>query len=561
MKTFIFFAAWLLRATICFAAPSVVDPTLQVKEIVSGLNFPTTMAFIGANDLLVLEKTGNVMRVLDGVLQPEPVLDLAVDNEGEHGLLGIALHPDFENNHFVYLFYSESPATPNDATANKIYKYTWQGGALVNPVLILSQPYDSTDHVSGILLFGPDGKLYVVLGDQNHNGQLQNFPNGAPDDTSVILRLNDDGSTPPDNPFAAQGGALARYYAYGIRNSFGIAFDPLTGNLWDTENGVREYDEVNLVLPGFNSGWESIMGPDSRNLHNAGTDLFAIPGSHYADPKFSWKATVAPTAIAFLDSTALGAQYRNDVFVGSFNSGALYRFEPNAARDGFLLSGKLADAVGDKDNELAPVIFGNGFASVTDVKVGPDGLLYILDFLGGTIYRIDVAVSFGVAALPNAEVGTSYDADLHVAGGSEPYAVSIATGMVPPGIAPAGTHLTGTPTTAKKFAFSLLVTDADGGSSMRPFSIQVLKPVTISTTSLKSGKAGKSYKAALKAAGGKAPLTWSVSSGSLPTWASLDPVAGAITGDAVPGVTNFTVQVTDSLGGADTQDLTLTVAN
>ncbi|HEY1374651.1 MAG TPA: PQQ-dependent sugar dehydrogenase [Candidatus Binatia bacterium] len=556
MKTCIFFAAWLMWATACFAAPSVVDPSLRVKEIVSGLNFPTTMAFVGANDVLVLEKNGNVMRVLDGVLQPDPVLDLAVETVGEHGLLGIALHPDFENNHFVYIFYSERAET--DA-ANKIFKYTWQDGALIDPVLILSQPYDSTDHVSGIILFGPDGKLYVVLGDQNHNGQLQNFPAGAPDDTSVILRLNDDGSTPPDNPFAAQGGALARYYAYGIRNSFGMAFDPATGKLWDTENGVDDYDEVNLVLPGFNSGWESIMGPDARSVHNAPQDLFVIPGSHYADPKFSWLDTVGPTAIAFLDSSALGAQYRNDAFVGAFKSGALYHFEPNAARDGFVLYGKLADGVGDKDTELAPVVFGSGFASITDVKVGPDGLLYLLDFLGGTIYRIEPVVSFGVAALPNAEAGAPYDVDLHVGGGSEPYVVSVAAGSPPPGIAPAGTHLNGTPTAAKKFTFSLLVTDAGGGSSTRQFSLQVLKPVTISTTSLKRGKAGKSYKAALKATGGNAPLTWSVSSGGLPVWAHLDPATGAITGNAAAGVTSFTVQVIDSLGGSDTQNLTLTV--
>ncbi|HEY1267213.1 MAG TPA: PQQ-dependent sugar dehydrogenase [Candidatus Binatia bacterium] len=555
MRTLIFFAAWLIWATACFAAPSVVDPTLQVKEIVSGLNLPTTMAFVGAKDILVLEKNGNVMRVLDGVLQAEPILDLAVESEGEHGLLGIALHPDFENNHFVYLFYSE-------AAANKIYKYTWQDGALVNPVLILTQAFDSADHVSGIILFGPDGKLYVVLGDQNHSGQLQNFPGGAPDDTSVILRLNDDGSTPPDNPFAAQGGALARYYAYGIRNSFGMAFDPVGGKLWDTENGLDEYDEVNLVLPGFNSGWESIMGPDSRNLHNAGTDLFVIPGSHYADPIFSWKATDAPTAVAFLDSTALGAQYQNDVFVGSFNSGTLYHFEPNAARDGFILPGKLADTVGDKNTELAPVVFGSNFPRITDVKVGRDGLLYILTFMGGTIYRIEPALSFGIAALPDAEVGSFYDIDLQVGGGTAPYAITLAAGSLPPGIGPAGTHLNGTPTTAKKFTFSLTVTDADGSSATRQFSMQVFKTLVISMQSLKNGKVGKNYKATLKANGGKPPYVWNLKNGSsLPNPLILSS-GGQITGvPAAPFSGNVTFQVTDGLGVMQEKTLSLTIAN
>ena len=111
------------------------------------------------------------------------------------------------------------------------------------------------------MTFGPDGKLYIVIGELNRNGQLQNISGGtAPDNTGVIFRINDDGSTPSDNPFFSQGGNLAKYYAYGIRNSFGLVFDPLTGELWDTENGPANYDEINLVQPGFNSGWESDHG-------------------------------------------------------------------------------------------------------------------------------------------------------------------------------------------------------------------------------------------------------------------------------------------------------------
>jgi aldose sugar dehydrogenase len=128
----------------------------------------------------------------------------------------------------------------------------------------------------------------VVIGDLNRNGQLQNFPTGpAPDNTGVILRLNANGSVPTDNPFFSQGGNLAKYYAYGLRNSFGLAFDPVTERLWMTENGPDKYDEINMVEPGFNSGWERILGPNSRDPQGT-SDLFSVPGSHYSDPEFSW---------------------------------------------------------------------------------------------------------------------------------------------------------------------------------------------------------------------------------------------------------------------------------
>jgi glucose/arabinose dehydrogenase len=146
----------------------------------------------------------------------------------------------------------------------------------------------------------------------------------------VIFRINDDGSTPIDNPFSPQAD-LANYFAYGIRNGFGLAFDPLSGDLWDTENGPNAYDEINLVLPGFNSGWEQIMGPDSRDPQGVG-NLVSFPGSHYADPKFSWFNPVGPTAILFFNSSQLGTQYQNDVFVGDINNGNLYHFKPNSTQ-------------------------------------------------------------------------------------------------------------------------------------------------------------------------------------------------------------------------------------
>jgi aldose sugar dehydrogenase len=375
-------------------AQTLNDPKLHVREFTSGLSQPTAMAFIGPADILVLQKEdGLVRRVINGVLQPGQVLDVAVDNASERGLLGIAIHPSFPSAPFVYLYYTQSSTTGDSSgspLANRVYRYIWNGSALVTPSLILDLPVTpGPNHDGGTMIFGPDGKLYVAIGDLNRNGQLQNFPIGpAPDDTGVIFRINDDGSAPNDNPFFALGGNLAKYYAYGVRNSFGLAFDPITGALWDSENGPNSYDEINLVLPGFNSGWERIMGPVSRDLQGVG-DLVMFPGAHYADPKFSWLNPAGPTALVFLNSASLGVEHQNDLFVGDINNGNLYRFRMNVSRNGFTFTSPgLSDLVADSDAEFQEVLLGIGFGGITDLKVGPDGLLYVLSFGLGKIFAI-----------------------------------------------------------------------------------------------------------------------------------------------------------------------------
>jgi aldose sugar dehydrogenase len=402
---------WFWSLSSVLSAQTLTDPNLRVSELVGGLSQPTAMAFIGSNDILVLQKAdGRVWRVVNGVLQAGAVLDVHVDRASERGLLGIALHPNFPTTPFVYLYYTESSAasdTSGSPLANRVYRYTWNGSALVSPQLILDLPATpGPNHDGGAMLFGPDGKLYVVIGDLNRNGQLQNFSSGpSPDDTGVIFRIDEDGGTPSDNPFSSQPD-LAKYYAYGIRNSFGLAFDPLTGELWDTENGPAAYDEINLVRPGFNSGWERIMGPVSRDAQGTG-DLVQFPGSQYADPKFSWLSNVGPTAIVFLDSSQLGAQYQNDIFVGDINNGNLYRFELNATRSGFLFqNAALADLVADDAGELQEVIFGTGFGGITDLKVGSDGFLYVLSFSQGKIFIVSRVGNFVPSETPLVNLST-----------------------------------------------------------------------------------------------------------------------------------------------------------
>jgi glucose/arabinose dehydrogenase len=380
-------------STTALAAPSITqDPNLKVETLVNGLDSPTSMAFIDNNNILVLEKGGQVRLISNGALQDKPVLQVSVDTASERGLLGIAIMNSTARETTSTAFNS------NNSNNNKFvflyYDWNSQIKTLINPTLILDLPaLPGPNHDGGKLVIGPDHYLYAVIGDLNHRGKLQNIIEGSdPDDTSVIFRVNpDDGSAAPGNPFINDPNvAMHKYYAYGIRNSFGIAFDPVTANLWQTENGPDVYDEINVVKPGFNSGWIKAMGPLSRNEGvNIADELSNYPGSHYADPVFSWKNPVAVTDIEFMKSSILGQKYKNNIFVGDYNNGNLYYFEVNNTRTGIKPQAGLSALVVDNDDQLSAVRFGTGFGAISDIKTGPkDGFLYILSINDGTIYKI-----------------------------------------------------------------------------------------------------------------------------------------------------------------------------
>ena len=395
----------IYNSRMALAAPSITkDPNLKVETLVNGLDSPTSMAFIDNNNILVLQKGGQVRLVSNGALQDKPVLQVSVDTESERGLLGIAIMNctstkttptalNSNNNKLVFLYYTESNGAD---LRNRVYRYDWnvQAQTLINPTLILDLPgLPGPNHDGGKLIIGPDHYLYAVIGDLNHRGKLQNIIDGPdPDDTSVILRVNpNDGSAPTDNPFINNlSPEMHKYYAYGIRNSFGIAFDPVTANLWQTENGSDVYDEINVVKPGFNSGWIEVMGPLSRNIGvNIADELSNYPGSNYADPVFSWKNPIAVTDIEFMKSSALGQKYKNNIFVGDYNNGNLYYLEVNSTRTGIKQQAGLSSLVVDNDNQLSAVTFGTGFGAISDIKTGSiDGFLYVLSINDGTIYKI-----------------------------------------------------------------------------------------------------------------------------------------------------------------------------
>jgi len=371
--------------------PTISDPNIRVEKVITGLEMPTSMAFLDNDDIIITQKdNGRVRLVSNGILQPQPILQVPVVNNSERGLLGVAIANTTTSSttKTVFLYYTEPVG---DQVKNRLYRYELNGtGNMTGGQLILDLPGEpGPNHDGGKIAIGPDRMLYAVIGDLNRDGMLQNVMEGPlPDDTSVILRVDYDGN---GQGIALSGGGadLSKYYAYGIRNSFGFDFDPLTGILWDTENGPAGFDEINIVLPGFNSGWNKVMGPIGREGITT-EDLVQFQGSHYADPVFSWLQSQGITDMEIFNSSSLGERYTYNMFVGDFNNGNLYFFPINSNRTGLDLGGiaGLEDLVADNNEELNAVIFGRGFSGgIIDIETGPDGYLYILT-LAGDLYRL-----------------------------------------------------------------------------------------------------------------------------------------------------------------------------
>lgn len=377
-------------ASIGTGEPTIKDPSLKVETVATGLALPTTMAFIGPNDILVLEKSkGTVQRIVNGQMLAEPLLQVNVSSEVERGMLGIATSKDNQTGKTnVFLYYTE--AQGGEPVASRLYRYELANNKLVNPLLLLDLPaVPGPRHNSGNILIGPDNNLYVSVGDLDGHITLAQNVNGASgvDGSSSILKITQDGQ-PVGQGILGDSGISKKYYAYGLRNSFGMDFDPVSGKLWDTENGASYGDEINIIEPGFNSGWLQIQGMAPADFEFE--DLINFQGKgNYSDPEFVWTDTVGPTAIKFLGSDNLGNQYRNDIFVSDITQGNIYHFDLTGNRTNLILNGLLADKVSNNSTENQGIIFGEGFGGISDLEVGPyDGYLYVVSLGHGSIYRI-----------------------------------------------------------------------------------------------------------------------------------------------------------------------------
>ena len=418
------------------------DSDLEVELVTEGFESPTSMAFIGNHgDMLILEKSGEVILFINENKSKISLLNFTVNDQTERGLLGVDVLDNIADLHTTaiaearsnnqatiptggnsinnasttsppptstFAFFYLTEASKEDRTqvlGNRIYRFEWNptDKSLSNGTLILDLPVlPGENHNGGKLIADSENRhIYAVIGDLNRKGMLQNFKNGSlPDDTSVILRINPDGSPAQGNPFLDVSRSdesyanLSKYYAYGIRNSFGLAIDPLTHILWDTENGPDGFDEINLVRPGFNSGWTTVMGPIERSNVTSENNLVNFLGSSsYADPVFSWGRAVGVTDIEFYNSDRLGDEYTNNIFVADANNGHLYFFEVNEDRSGLKFGdSRLSDdLVASNDRERTEVTFSTRFpSSITDIETGPDGFLYVLTFhpTKGSLSRI-----------------------------------------------------------------------------------------------------------------------------------------------------------------------------
>jgi len=453
------------------------DSNLEMETLTQGLKFPTDMAFLNPNEILVLEKDeGKVLRVVNGNISNNTVLSLNVNYVQERGLLGIAIEKDQEVDEgeeesvpkYVFLYYTEARQSGNgnersnsNVTSNcdiqecvqnqfnnRLYRYEYRDNKLVNPKLLidipiywnnrvyptaysaiitggsnwLHYPLREGSHQGGKLAMDHDNNVFLVTGDGggcfNHDGCYRSIKNGFlsaktankiagvnPTGMGGVLHVTKDGKPVSNIGTIGDGDPLNYYYAYGVRNSFGLDFDPVTGKLWDTENGPHFGDEINLVEPGFNSGWAKIQGiwpiinytylyvnSTEKGYHYFSTvpahkELEDFDGKgHYSDPEFTWNHSVGVTSIKFIDTDRLGRQYENDIFVGD-NYGRIYHFDLNEDRTGLKLNGSLSDKVANSDLEVRDLIFAQGFDTITDMEVGPDGYLYVLSF-SGTIFKL-----------------------------------------------------------------------------------------------------------------------------------------------------------------------------
>ena len=405
--------------------PKIIDPNLRAYLVFEGVGFFSNMAFLGPDDILVIDKNnGTVQRIENETLKLQPLLDATVATKSERGMVGIAVTPKSATNQeddnkqtpdkesdagyipnkdkYVFLYFTEAKTHDgddkegNDPIGNRLYRYEFNNDSqLANAKLLLDLPaMPGPAHNGGSIVIGPDNNLYLIIGNVNEFERKsywttsENYYYGKyPEGRSGILRIDKDGKPVNDEKVLGNTFPLNLYFAYGIRNGFGLDFDPVTGKLWDTENGPAYGDEINLVEPGFNSGWRKIQGVwekqnQSRSIGNITLDPKELSDFNgkgkYSSPEFTWLTPVGVTGIRFLDSNKLGEQYQNDIFVGDFHSGSLYHFDLNEKRTSLLLDGPLRDKVASNSSDLEKVIFGKGFGGITDVEVGPDGYLYVL---------------------------------------------------------------------------------------------------------------------------------------------------------------------------------------
>lgn len=336
---------------------AVRGQTIHTNRVLSGLKQPVAFTFTPNGRIFYVEKTTGEVHLANPVTnQDHRFFTIShVNGDGERGLLGVALHPNYPATPFVYVYATRNV---NSHLRNQIVRIRDGGGHGTVMKVIFSAPASSSPyHNGGRILFGPDGLLYAFVGDGHDSTNSQDTSHN---DRGKMLRMTPTGGVPNTNPFNNL------IWSYGNRNSFGFDFDPQTGSLWETENGPECNDELNLITKGDNFGW----GP-SENCSGSSPDDTNQDGPNIHLPKYWYVNTLGITGMAFCSSCNLNPASEGTFFFGDVNTGRLYRADLNPARDAI---------AGD------PSVILTHSGGVLSLETGPSGSIYFSDF--GAIYRL-----------------------------------------------------------------------------------------------------------------------------------------------------------------------------
>ena len=343
----------------------------QVESVVENLRNPWGMAFLPDGNILITERPGRLRLVRDWKLVDEPIAGLPEIREiGQGGLLGITLHPDFEQNGLLYLSFA---GEEDGLYGTEVMSGRLEGMALFDRKIIFrAQPKRSGGrHFGSRLLFAPDGTLYISLGERGASpSEGQSHPAQQLDNhLGSLIRINDDGSIPEDNPFRNNPEVRPEIYTYGHRNMQGLALNPVTGDVWTHEHGPQGGDEINIMKAGHNYGW-----PVITYGVNYGIGTRIGEGTHkqgMEQPVYKWVPSIAPSGMLFYNGDMF-PEWKGDLFVGSLKFSLLVRLELNGGN------------VIQEERLIA-----SEYGRIRDVAQGPDGYIYLLtDSPRGQLLRI-----------------------------------------------------------------------------------------------------------------------------------------------------------------------------